>query len=59
VELTEAGRALERQVHEAIAVVVEAWAELIGRDRLESLWESLQQITGEPVAPTDPAALRH
>jgi DNA-binding MarR family transcriptional regulator len=58
VELTEAGRALERQVHAAIADVVEGWAERVGEERLATVWSALEAITGEPSAPTDPSALR-
>lgn len=58
VELTGAGRALERQVHAAIADVVEGWAERVGEERLAVVWSVLETITGEPTAPTDPSALR-
>jgi DNA-binding MarR family transcriptional regulator len=58
VELTETGRALERQVHHAIADVVEAWAARVGDQRLDDVWATLQEITGQPAAPKRPAALR-
>lgn len=45
--LTPAGRALERDVHRAIADVLEAWRDRVGQARFDALWETLQDLTGE------------
>ena len=58
IELTRRGRALEREVHAAIADVVESWSERVGKERLDEFWTVLEEITGQPAAPTDPAELR-
>jgi DNA-binding MarR family transcriptional regulator len=47
VELTERGRRLEAQVHEAIAEVVDDWVAKVGAQRLDALWHTLAEITGE------------
>ncbi|MGN9908519.1 MarR family winged helix-turn-helix transcriptional regulator [Phytohabitans sp. LJ34] len=45
--LTPAGRALERDVHRAIAAVLEGWRDRVGQVRFDALWETLQELTGE------------
>jgi DNA-binding MarR family transcriptional regulator len=45
--LTAAGRALERQVHTAIADVLDQWRGRLGPERFDLLWQMLQDITGE------------
>jgi DNA-binding MarR family transcriptional regulator len=50
VRLTPSGRALERDVHLAIAEVLESWRDRLGPERFDTLWSILQEITGE----TDP-----
>lgn len=44
--LTAAGRTLERQVHTAIADVLDQWRGRLGPDRFDLLWQMLQDITG-------------
>jgi DNA-binding MarR family transcriptional regulator len=45
--LTAAGRTLERQVHTAIADVLDQWRDRLGAERFDLLWQILQDITGE------------
>jgi DNA-binding MarR family transcriptional regulator len=45
--LTPAGRALERDVHRAIAAVLESWRDRVGEARFDALWETLRDLTGE------------
>jgi DNA-binding MarR family transcriptional regulator len=47
VRLTPSGRALERDVHLAIASVLQSWSDQLGPERFDTLWSILQQITGE------------
>ncbi|BCB75983.1 hypothetical protein GCM10022251_55650 [Phytohabitans flavus] len=56
--LTPAGRALEREVHAAIAGVLESWRDQVGEARFDALWETLQEITGECAPLVDLAELR-
>jgi DNA-binding MarR family transcriptional regulator len=53
VRLTPAGRELERQVHAAVAGVLEAWEARLGRDRFDQLWTLLREVTGDD-APLPP-----
>jgi DNA-binding MarR family transcriptional regulator len=45
--LTTTGRALESEVHTAIADVLDEWRTRLGTRRFDMLWEILQDITGE------------
>lgn len=45
--LTPAGRALEREVHAAVAGVLEDWRDRLGVERFDALWSILQEITGD------------
>jgi DNA-binding MarR family transcriptional regulator len=45
--LTAAGRALESEVHAAIANVLDQWRARLGTRRFDLLWEILQDVTGE------------
>ncbi|BCB91343.1 MarR family winged helix-turn-helix transcriptional regulator [Phytohabitans suffuscus] len=56
--LTPAGLALERDVHTAIAGVLEAWRDRVGEARFDALWDTLQQITCECAPLVDLADLR-
>lgn len=56
--LTPAGRALERDVHLAIGRVLEAWRARLGKDRFDTLWSILREITGEDGALPDLAEIR-
>ncbi|MFC0533694.1 MarR family winged helix-turn-helix transcriptional regulator [Phytohabitans kaempferiae] len=56
--LTPSGRALERDVHHAIAAVLESWREQVGAARFDALWVTLQDITGERAPLADLAELR-
>ena len=47
VRLTPSGRALERDVHLAIADVLESWRDRLGPERFDTLWSMLQEITSE------------
>jgi hypothetical protein len=49
---------LERQIHEAIGVVLEAWRAQLGAARFDALWETSQALTGEtaPLPPMHPPA---
>jgi DNA-binding MarR family transcriptional regulator len=47
VQLTPRGRALERQVMDAVADVLETWRAQVGAQRFDALWSTLQDITGE------------
>ena len=47
VRLTPAGRALERDVHTAIAGVLESWRERLGAERFDTLWSILREVTGD------------
>lgn len=44
--LTERGRQLEGQMHEAVDCLLRNWCARLGHDRYEALWSSLQEITG-------------
>jgi DNA-binding MarR family transcriptional regulator len=44
--LTTAGRALEDEVHTAIADVLDEWRERLGAEHFDLLWQILQEITG-------------
>jgi DNA-binding MarR family transcriptional regulator len=56
--LTPAGRDLEREVHHAIAAVLEQWRDRVGAARFDALWETLQDLTGERGPLPDLAELR-
>ena len=58
VRLTPSGRALEREVHHAIAHVLETWQARLGRDRFDTLWAILQDITDEHQPLPDLAEIR-
>ena len=58
VRLTPAGRALERDVHTAIADVLESWRDRLGQDRFDLLWSILQEVTGEGRPLPDLAEIR-
>jgi DNA-binding MarR family transcriptional regulator len=58
VRLTPSGRALEREVHLAIANVLEAWQDRLGPDRFDTLWAILQVITDEHEPLADLAEIR-
>ncbi|TKK91740.1 winged helix-turn-helix transcriptional regulator [Herbidospora galbida] len=45
--LTPAGRALEQDVHRAIAGLLESWRDRLGPERFDTLWEILREITGD------------
>jgi DNA-binding MarR family transcriptional regulator len=45
--LTPAGRALEREVHTAVAEVLEDWRDRLGVERFDTLWSILQEVTGD------------
>lgn len=47
IRLTGSGRALEREIHLAIAGVLESWRERLGAERFDALWACLQEITGD------------
>jgi DNA-binding MarR family transcriptional regulator len=47
VRLTPSGRALERDVHLAIAEVLQSWRDRLGPERFDSLWSILREVTGE------------
>ncbi|NEA31361.1 MarR family winged helix-turn-helix transcriptional regulator [Streptomyces sp. SID13031] len=56
--LTTAGRRLERQLHDAIADVLDNWERDLGRDRFDQLWAILQQLTGETTPLPDRTLIR-
>jgi DNA-binding MarR family transcriptional regulator len=58
VRLTPSGRALERDVHLAIADVLETWQDRLGADRFDALWTILQDITDERQPLPDLAEIR-
>lgn len=58
VRLTPSGRALERDVHLAIANVLESWQARLGPDRFDTLWAILQDITGDRKPLPDLAEIR-
>ena len=47
VRLTAKGKRLERELHEAIATVLEGWEQRVGKRRFDQLWTTLQELTGE------------
>jgi hypothetical protein len=49
---------LERDVHLAIANVLETWQARLGRDRFDTLWAILQDITGDRKPLPDLAEIR-
>jgi DNA-binding MarR family transcriptional regulator len=57
--LTATGRALERQVHTAIADVLDEWRERLGAERFDLLWQILQDLTGEHGPLPEVAEIRH
>jgi DNA-binding MarR family transcriptional regulator len=56
--LTPAGRALERDVHRAIATVLRSWQERLGPERFDALWSILRELTGDSRPLPDLAELR-
>ncbi len=56
--LTGSGRALERQVHEAIADVLDEWRDRLGAGRFDLLWELLREITAAAGTPPEVAEIR-
>lgn len=47
VRLTPSGQALERDVHLAIANVLDSWRDRLRPERFDLLWTILQEITGD------------
>ncbi len=62
VRLTAAGRALEKQIHAAIADELESWQQRLGRRRFDELLATLVELTGEaatlPTLPENRASSR-
>jgi DNA-binding MarR family transcriptional regulator len=58
VRLTPYGHALERDVHLAIAEVLESWRDRLGAERFDTLWSVLAEITSETGPPPDLAEIR-
>jgi DNA-binding MarR family transcriptional regulator len=56
--LTSAGRQLERQLHAAIADVLDTWERDLGSERFDQLWATLQQLTGETTPLPDRGLIR-
>jgi DNA-binding MarR family transcriptional regulator len=56
--LTTAGRALEDEVHTAIADVLDEWRERLGAEHFDLLWQILQEITGHHEDLPDIAEIR-
>jgi DNA-binding MarR family transcriptional regulator len=58
VRLTAKGRKLERELHDAIATVLESWERQVGKRRFDQLWATLQDLTGEHGLLPAPADIR-
>ena len=58
VRLTPSGHALERDVHLAIANVLQTWRNRIGPERFDTLWSLLQEVTGDAGPLPDLAEIR-
>lgn len=56
--LTTTGRALESEVHTAIANVLAEWRDRLGTQRFDMFWETLQDITGDHSDLPDIAEIR-
>jgi DNA-binding MarR family transcriptional regulator len=58
VRLTPAGLKLERQIHDAIADLLDEWEAKLGQERFEELWTMLQELTGQTGALPDRGRIR-
>ncbi|RBO86573.1 MarR family winged helix-turn-helix transcriptional regulator [Nocardia puris] len=58
IRLTPAGRDLERDIHRAVAHVLEDWQHRLGPDRYDQLWATLADLTGRTEPPPTLSEIR-